>query len=68
MGTNAKSRDVRYSAAFETCRRTLRMSVYRGRPEVIGAPSEWRDWPFSDIAGRYRPTALPVPRRHRAES
>jgi len=27
---------------FETCRRTLRMSVYRGRPEVIGARSERR--------------------------
>ena len=25
---------------FETCRRPLRMSVYRGRPEVVGAPSE----------------------------
>ena len=29
---------------FETCRRTLRMSVYRGRPEVIGARSERRVW------------------------
>src|SRR6202165_292639 len=25
---------------FETCRRALKMSVHRGRPEVIGAPSE----------------------------
>src|SRR6202171_6349558 len=25
---------------FETCRRTLKMSAYRGRPEVDGAPSE----------------------------
>src|SRR6266436_2814647 len=30
--------------SFETCRRTLRMSAYRGRPEVIGARSERRDW------------------------
>ena len=28
---------------FETCRRTLRESVYWGRPEVIGARSERRD-------------------------
>ena len=27
---------------FETCRWTLRMSVYRGRPEVTGAPSKRR--------------------------
>jgi hypothetical protein len=25
---------------FETCRMTLRMSAYRGRPEVSGARSE----------------------------
>jgi hypothetical protein len=28
------------TGTFETCRRMLRMSVYRGRPEVIGAPSQ----------------------------
>src|SRR6266851_7203466 len=28
---------------FETCRRTLRMSVYRGRPEVVDLGSERRD-------------------------
>ena len=27
---------------FEKCRWTLRMSVYRGRPEVTGAPSKRR--------------------------
>jgi hypothetical protein len=27
---------------FETCRRTLRMSVYWGRPEVIGRVSKRR--------------------------
>ena len=29
---------------FETCRRTLRMSADRGRPEVAGLRSERRDW------------------------
>src|ERR1700694_4957308 len=28
---------------FETCRRALRMSVHRGRPEVTGRRSERRD-------------------------
>ena len=28
---------------FETCRQTLKLSAYRGRPEVIGAQSERRD-------------------------
>jgi hypothetical protein len=27
---------------FEACRRTLGISVYRGKPEVIGRPSKWR--------------------------
>jgi hypothetical protein len=26
--------------AFETCQRSLKISAYRGRPEVIGARSE----------------------------
>jgi hypothetical protein len=25
---------------FETCQPALKMSVYRGRPEVVGVPSE----------------------------
>src|SRR5713101_7065880 len=29
---------------FETCRRTLKRSAYRGRSEVIGSQSERRDW------------------------
>src|SRR2546428_4716602 len=29
-----------HGGTFETCRRTLNMSVNRGRPEVIGARSE----------------------------
>jgi hypothetical protein len=28
---------------FETCRMTLRTSANRGRPEVSGARSKWRD-------------------------
>jgi hypothetical protein len=28
---------------FETCRLTLRMSVDRGGPEVVGAQSVWRE-------------------------
>jgi hypothetical protein len=36
---------------FETCRRTLKMSVHRGGPEVGGAPSKWRVWPTCDIGG-----------------
>ena len=35
---------------FETWQRTLRMSVYRGRPEVIGAQSERRYRPITDAA------------------
>ena len=34
-----RSHDVMSAyGTFETCRRTLRMSVDRGRPEVIGIP------------------------------
>jgi hypothetical protein len=37
--------DFRYWGTFEACRRTLRVSVCRGRPEVIGAQSNRRDCP-----------------------
>src|ERR1700737_3710007 len=40
---NATAPHLDSTCAFETCRRALRMSVYRGRPEVIGAPPERRD-------------------------
>jgi hypothetical protein len=36
-GTNAK------------CRPALRLSAYRGRPEVIGAQSEWREGSEADV-------------------
>ena len=35
---------------FETWRRTLRVSVYRGRPEVTGRSSKWRFWPQAEMA------------------
>ena len=34
---------------FETCRPMQSMSVRRGRPEVIGAQSKWRDGPGADM-------------------
>ena len=54
-GPNDESRDCHYRhpglrvhlrpmrsvvGTFETCRPALRMSVYRGRPEVVGARSK----------------------------
>jgi hypothetical protein len=39
---------------FETCRRTLRMSVCRGRAEVVGSGSERRVCPISDIGSALR--------------
>jgi len=26
------------------------MSAYRGRPEVVGPQSEWREWPTAELA------------------
>ena len=45
---SAFSREMSWAAAsllgtFETCRRTLKMSAYRGKTEVIGTPLERRD-------------------------
>src|SRR5437773_12472538 len=37
------------SVKFETCRRTVAMSAYRGRPEVVGRGSKRRFGPVSDI-------------------
>ena len=39
---SCRSWDSAWSApgTFETCRRTLKMSAYRGEPEVIGRRSE----------------------------
>jgi hypothetical protein len=31
------------SGIFETCRRTLNFSAYRGRPDVVGALSQLRE-------------------------
>ena len=41
-GPGAEAHPDRMSGpgTFEACRQTLRMSVYRGRPEVIGARSK----------------------------
>jgi hypothetical protein len=57
---------------FETCRGTLRMSVLRGRPEVIGARSERRFCPIAtehhsgakceDDHGQVRSIREPLPR------
>jgi len=38
------------SGTFETCRSKLTMSVDRGRPEVGGGRSEWREWPCAPRA------------------
>jgi len=35
---------------FETCQPARQLSANRGRPEVIGAWSEWRDGPIADIS------------------
>src|SRR5258706_10251838 len=45
IATFSRQREALRAAAaptFEKCRWTLRMSVYRGRPEVTGAPSKRR--------------------------
>ena len=45
IATFSRQREALRAAAaptFETCRWTLRISVYRGRPEVTGAPSKRR--------------------------
>ena len=42
IATFSRQREGLRAAAVETCRWTLRISVYRGRPEVTGAPSKRR--------------------------
>jgi len=36
-------RAMRIDGTFETCRPAWELSAYRGRPEVIGVPSELHD-------------------------
>jgi hypothetical protein len=51
-----------FLGTFETCRPALKMSVHRGRSEVIGGRSERRDRHFSDIVvwanDRFAPEAV----------
>jgi hypothetical protein len=47
---------------FETCRPTLKMSVYRGRPEVIGAQSNRRDCPKATSLSANRSVSVERPK------
>jgi len=44
---------------FETCQPAWNLSAYRGRPEVIGARSKWRVWPWTDM-GRNEDWSYPT--------
>ena len=47
--------------AFETCQRTLRMSVCWGRPEVVGAGPDRREGPGTDMVANLDLSAKAMP-------